>query len=136
MQGRFREEGAEGSSIQSREAKNMKVIEGRVPGMSLHWRAKSCDSGNKVNHPHVRRKFAFLFGEASCKCWEVACCGKHEGHESDPNSSQGVSRGPWHMASKSAVPSGYPIVIWLEGGFRALIRAVFSRHKVHDAACF
>ena len=54
MQGRRREAGSEGSSIQIREAKDMNVIEGLSSETSLHRKAKSSDSGCWVNHTPMR----------------------------------------------------------------------------------
>jgi hypothetical protein len=62
-QGRFREEGSEGSQRQKCEPTDRNVIEGRVPGASWHNTTKPNGSGDTVNDAVAHGQFMFLSGE-------------------------------------------------------------------------
>ena len=62
-QGRFREEGSEGSQRQICEPTDRNVIEGRVSGASQHRMTKPIGPGDTVNDTVVQRQFTPLSGE-------------------------------------------------------------------------
>ena len=62
-QGRFREEGSEGSQRQSCEPTNRNVIAGRDSWVSWHTTTKPIGSGSTVNDAVVQRQFTVLSGE-------------------------------------------------------------------------
>ncbi len=62
-QGRFREEGSEGSQRQKCEPTDRNVIEGRVSEASWHNTTKPNGSGDTVNDAVAHGQFTFLSGE-------------------------------------------------------------------------